>query len=85
MQAGQTVYVIHRTQNVISGVLGDETTAQGFYTRWGSGHKVYLRTAGIQAKEVPYNDEDIFCTKEEATKEIFKRRLRYAGYRKSAA
>jgi len=84
MKAGQTVYVIHRTQNVIIGVLGSETTAQGFYTRWGKGHNVYFRTAGIQAKEIAYNDEDIFCTMEEAKKEIFMRRLRYAGYRGAA-
>ena len=84
MKTGQTVYVIHRTQNVISGVLGSETTAQGFYTRWGSGHMIYFRTAGIQANEVAYNDEDIFCTKEEATKEIFKRRLRYPQLRGAA-
>lgn len=84
MKAGQTVYVIHRSRNVISGVLGSETTAQGFYTRWGPGHIVYFRTAGIQAKETTYNDEDIFCTKEEAKKEIFMRNLRYPRIRGAA-
>ena len=84
MKEGQTVFVIYRTMGAIEGVLGGETTAQGFYTRWGPGHIVYFRTAGIQANEVAYNNEDIFCTKEEATKEIFKRRLRYPQLRGAA-
>ena len=84
MKAGDTVFVIHRTQNVLSGVLGGETTAQGFYTRWGPGHSIYFRTAGIQASEYAYNDENIFSTKEAAKKEVFTRRLRFAQVRSAA-
>ena len=84
MKTGQTVYVIHRTQNVISGVLGDETTAQGFYTRWGSGHTIYFRTAANSAMATDHNDEDIFSTKEAAQKEIFMRKLRYPRLRGAA-
>jgi hypothetical protein len=84
MKEGQTVFVIYRTMGAIEGVLGSETTAQGFYTRWGPGHYIYLRTAGIQAKEVAYNDENIFSTKEAAKKELFSRRLRFPQLRGAA-
>ena len=84
MKTGQTVFVIHRTQNVLTGVLGDETNAQGFYTRWGAGHTIYFRTAANSAMVHDYNDEDIFCTKAEATKEIFMRKLRYPQVRGAA-
>ena len=84
MKEGQTVFVIYRVMGAIEGVLGGETTAQGFYTRWGPGHTVYFRTAGIQAKEVAYNDENIFCTKEAAKRELFKRRLRFPQLRGAA-
>jgi len=84
MKTGDTVFVVHRTGNVIEGVLGSETTAQGFYTRWGPAHSIYFRTAGIQAKEIVYSDENIFSTKEAAKKEIFKRNLRYPRIRGAA-
>jgi len=45
---------------------------------------VYFRTAGIQAKEVAYNDENIFSTKEAAKKELFSRRLRFPQLRGAA-
>ena len=85
MKAGQTVFVIRRAQNIIEGVLGDKTTAQGFYTRWGAGHIIYSRTAEYNSVIVhEYNDEDIFCTKEAAKKELFTRRLRYPQVRNAA-
>lgn len=77
MKTGDTVYTIHRTQGVIKGELGDETTAQGFYTRWGAGHVVLIRSAANSAMATAYNDEDIFNTEVAAKKEIFTRRLRY--------
>jgi len=84
MKEGQTVYVIHRMQNVLEGALGQETTAQGFYTRWGPGHIVYFRN-GTQAVNMhTYNDEDIYCTKEAAKKEIFMRNLRWPRLRGAA-
>lgn len=84
MREGDTVFVIYRSQNVIEGVLGEATTAQGFYTRWGSGHTIYFRNAAGSVNANGYNDENIFCTKEAAKKEIFTRCLRYPGLRGAA-
>ena len=79
MREGQTVFVIHRMQGVIEGVLGEETTAQGFYTRWGPGHIVYFRAAAHT-----YNDENIYCTRAEAKQEISMRGLRWPRLRGAA-
>lgn len=85
MKIGDTIYAIHRDQGVIEGELGDETTAQGFYTRWGEGHQVLIRSAANSAMCTAYNDEDIFSTKVAATKEVFTRRLRYPNLMKGRA
>ena len=66
MKTGETVFVIHHSLNIIEGVLGDETTAQGFYTRWGPGHNVYFRNAARTVNESVHNDENIFSTREAA-------------------
>jgi len=90
MNKGDTVFVIHHSQNVFSGVLGDEVDAgaQGFYTRWGSGHMIYFRTGAISGPESVttslYSDENIFCTKDAAKKEIFMRTLRWPRLRNIA-
>jgi len=84
MKTGDTVYVIYRAQSVIKGELGEEITAQGFYTRWGAGHDVYF-TDGIGHRNAQsYNDENIFETHEAARKEIFMRCLRYPRIRGAA-
>lgn len=83
MKKGQIVFVIHRSQNVIEGVLGGESTAQGFYTRWGPGYMIYFKSRTTVTLH-SYNNEDIFCTKEEANKELFMRRLRYPRIRNVA-
>lgn len=85
MKAGDTVFVIHHSQNIFSGVLGDEITAQGFYTRWGPGHEVYFRNAAQGVNAQAYNDENIFSTKITAKKELFTRRLRYPNLMKGRA
>ena len=85
MKIGDTVYAIHRTNGVIEGELGEETTAQGFYTRWGEGHVVLIRSAANSAMATAYNDEDIFNTKAAARKEVFTRRLRYPNLTKGLA
>lgn len=85
MKAGQTVFIIHRTQNVIEAVLGGEVAeTQGFYTRRSAGHIIYFRSRTIVTVHT-YNDEDIFCTKEAAKKELFTRRLRYPQFYGRAA
>jgi len=87
MNKGDTVFVLTRTQKIAEGILGDESTAQGFYTRWGSGHRVYVKfySDGHSATTVrTFNDENIFSTKVAATKEIFTRRLRYPQFFKAA-
>ena len=85
MKTGETVFVIHHSLNIIEGVLGDETTAQGFYTRWGPGHEVYFRNAARGVNAQAYNNENIFSTKAAATKEVFTRRLRYPNLMKGRA
>lgn len=84
MKIGDTVFVILHNQSVHEGILGDETTAQGFYTRWGSGHTIYFKFRSTTTAH-KYNDEDIFSTKEAAKKESFMRLLRWPRLRKLAA
>jgi hypothetical protein len=88
MKEGDTVFVLTRTQKIKEGILGDESTAQGFYTRWSSGHHVRVKfhSDGHDATTVrTFNDENIFSTKVDAKRELFKRRLRYAVVRDTAA
>ena len=85
MKLGDTVFAIHRTNGVIEGELGEETTAQGFYTRWGKGHIVFVRSSVHWARATAYNDEDIFSTRVAARKEVFTRRLRYPNLTKGLA
>lgn len=85
MKEGQTVFVIYRTMGAIKGVLGEGTTAQGFYTRWGPGHTIYFSNAAGGKNAVAYNDENIFCTEKAAEKELFTRRLRYPQFYQGAA
>lgn len=85
MKTGETVFVIHHSQNIFSGVLGDEITTQGFYTRWGPGRDVYFRNAAGGVNAQAYNNENIFYTKVAAKKELFMRRLRYPNLLKGRA
>lgn len=85
MKEGDTVFIIHRTQNVLEAVLGKEgADAQGFYTRWGAGHIIYLQNAAQTGTSYTYNDENIFSTREAAQKELFMRHLRYPRLRGAA-
>jgi len=84
MNIGDTVYVVYRNE-VKKGELGEETTAQGFYTRWGNGHTILFRSSPTCALAHAYNNEDIFSTKIAARKELFTRRLRYPQFFKGAA
>ena len=79
MKEGQTVFIITRAQNIVDGVLGEESTAQGFYTRWGVGHHVYFTFRSTTTIH-NFSDENIFSTKEDAKKELFIRRLRYPQF-----
>jgi len=83
MKKGDIVFVLTRMQRIKEGILSDESTAQGFYTRWSSGHRVCVKfySDGHSAPIVrTFNDENIFSTEEAATKELFKRRLRYPQF-----
>jgi len=84
MNKGDTVYVILRNK-VRVGELGNKTTAQGFYTRWGEGHTILERSSPTCALARDYNNEDIFSTKRAAVKELFTRRLRYPQFFQGAA
>lgn len=84
MKEGQTVFVVHRSQNVLEGVLGEKTTTNGFYTRWGPGHMVYFRNGAETVNSHAYNDEDIYCTRAEAKQEISMRGLRWPRLRGAA-
>ena len=85
MKAGDTVYVIYRSQTALKGTLGGVVTAQGFYTRWGPGHDVYFKNGAGNFNAQAYNDEDIFTSREDARKEIFMRQLRYGSRVRGAA
>lgn len=77
MKEGDTVFTLCHSGNILRGILGKETTAQGFYTRWGNGHTVRFPTNKNSSVIADYNDEDIFTTEESAKKELFSRRLRW--------
>lgn len=85
MKRGETVYVIHHSLNIFSGVRGDAISAQGFYTRWTDGFEVYFRNAAGGVNAQAYSHENIFSTKEAAKKELFTRRLRYPNLMKGRA
>lgn len=84
MKEGDTVFVITRAQTIAEGVLGEESTAQGFYTRWGSGHHVHFTFRSTETVYT-FNDENIFSTNAAAAKEMFTRRLRYPQFYKARA
>ena len=85
MKFGDTVYVLHRTLQIVQGILGAETTAQGVYTRWGKGHTVHFTVALNSTHPEDHNDENIFKTREAARKELFRRRLMWPQFFKHAA
>lgn len=85
MNIGDTVYVLHRTLGIAQGVLGEETTAQGFYTRWGPGHTVHFTVAFNSTHPEDQNDENIYKTREAAKKELFHRRLIWPQFFKHVA
>ena len=79
MKAGDTVYVIYRSQTALKGTLGEAVTAHGFYTRWGPGHDVYFQNSAGGFNAQAYNDEETFTSREKAKREIFMRQLRYGS------
>ena len=84
MKEGDTVFVIHRSQNVIEGVLGGKVAeTQGFYTRRSAGHVIYFQSRTTVTIHT-YSDDDIFSTKEAAKKAMFIRCLHYPRIRGAA-
>lgn len=83
MKTGDTVFVIDRL-DIREGTLEGMAVAQGFYTRQGPGRIVTWDVMGSFGKtwldRRAVHTENIFCTKENAKKELFIRRLRWPQF-----